>query len=86
MEVARNQLIPVPAIGILHGRDRKWAWRRARAGSFGPLVTISGDYFATLAGAERYAGRPFTVVQLAAAGIIMEEDSHGTQASGSDAP
>jgi len=78
MEVARNQLISVPAIGALHGRDRKWAWRRARAGSFGPLVTIGGDHFAPLAGVEAYAGRPFTAAQLIAAGITTMEVTDGT--------
>lgn len=77
MEIARNQLISVPAIGALHGRDGKWAWRRAKAGSFGPITVIAGDGYAMLSQVEAYHGGPFTAVQLAAAGITTMEVNDG---------
>jgi hypothetical protein len=78
MQVSPNRLLGVPTIGHLFGRNRLWAWRRARAGSFGSLVTIGGNHFATLAGVEHFQGCPFTEGQLAAAGVLhLAEDNHG---------
>jgi len=83
MQVAPNRLLSVPVIGALLGRDRKWAWRRALAGSFGKLTTISGDLHASQGAVEHYAGRSFTPEQLVAAAGVQQiklmEKIYGSQ-------
>jgi len=67
METSPNRLLSTPTIALLFGRSPLWAWRRALAGSFGKLTTISGDLHASQDAVEHYAGRSFTPDQLAAA-------------------
>jgi hypothetical protein len=63
-------LVTAPPIARLLLRGRVWAWRRLKAGDFGPIVRRQGRAFCvTLAGVEAYVGRPFSPDQLAAAGL-----------------
>ncbi len=60
--------VRTPVIARLFGRNRVWARRHAVAGDFGPITSGSRRALELeLAGIERYAGRPFTPEQLAAA-------------------
>jgi hypothetical protein len=83
METSSNRLLSTPTIALLFGRSPLWAWRRARAGSFGKLTTIAGDLHANLGAVEHYAGRPFTPEQFAAAAgvqqIKLTEKIYGSQ-------
>src|SRR5262245_29205375 len=64
MTVAPYHLLSIPTISLLLGIDRTWAFRRTKSGAFGHITTIAGEVYATLAGVERYAGRPVTSLSL----------------------
>lgn len=64
------QLTP-PQISKLFGRERKWGWRRVRAGTFGkarPGGGVNGRaWTVSLEAVEAYAGRKFSPEQIEAA-------------------
>ena len=83
METSPNRLLSTPTIALLFGRSPLWAWRRARAGSFGKLTKIAGDLHASQGAVEHYAGRSFTPEQLVAAADVQQieimEKAYGSQ-------
>jgi hypothetical protein len=65
-------VITTPAIARLFLRPRLWAFEHLQAGDFGPVICRRGRaYYVDLAAVEAFAGRSFTPVQLAAAGITQ---------------
>jgi hypothetical protein len=75
-------LVTTPIVAKLFCRPRLWAYRRAKAGRFGPIVRRRGRaLYLPLSGVERSIGRRFSHEQLAAVGLTRreyEEEDHGT--------
>jgi hypothetical protein len=76
-----------PAIAHLLACSRMSANEWMRAGHFGPLLQHDRVAYAAQAAVERYAGRPFTAQQLAAAvgrhpDRIIEIHQHEEEADG----
>jgi len=66
--------ITAPAIARLKGRPRKWAYRRMKAGRYGPIIHRRGRWqYVALEAVEQVEGAPFPADRLRAVGIHIRE-------------
>jgi hypothetical protein len=62
--------VTAPTIGRLRNRPRQWAFRRIKAGIYGPVIVLRGRVpYVDLAAVELVEGIKFPPERLAAAGI-----------------
>jgi hypothetical protein len=65
-------MVPVtaPTIAKLRNRPRQWAFRRMKAGTYGPIIYRRGRWcYVDLGVVELVEGLRFTAERLAAAGV-----------------
>jgi hypothetical protein len=66
--------VTAPTIAKLRNRPRQWAFRRMRAGTYGPIVLRRGRWcYVDLAAVEAVEGIKFPPERLAAAGIHIPQ-------------
>ena len=70
--------ITAPTIARLKGRPRKWAYRRMKAGRYGPVIHRRGRWqYVALEAVEAAEGMTFPADRLRAVGIYIQEAEHG---------